>query len=162
MKKTSTLKTKFLKLMKICTTQLVIAITFFNLAFSYNNYGQVLDKKITITLKEVSIEEALEAIEQLTNVKFFYSVDQLNVRQKISLKAVDQSLGDVLNELLTPHKIQYKVHERKYTITLKRQTSTSKPDLQEQRNNETPGLNIPHDQAATISGNVTDAATEQP
>ena len=78
--------------MKICSIQAMIAITLCSMALAHDNYGQVLDRKITISLNEVSIEEALEAIEKLTYVKFFYSVDQLGIEEKGNMTGVMPTL----------------------------------------------------------------------
>src|SRR5690606_37751772 len=125
MKKCCTPKEKMWKVMKICSYQAVIAMTLCSMALAHDNYSQVLDQKVTISLKEVSIEAALEAIGELTSVKFFYSVDQLGVKEKISFEAVDQSLRELLDEMLGPYRIKFKVHERKSAITLKRQDDES-------------------------------------
>src|SRR5688572_12875341 len=120
MKKCFTRKNKLAKVMKICAIQAIICITLCSLAVAHNNYAQVLDKKITLSLKEVPIEEALDAIEKAADVKFFYSIDQLNIRDKITLEFVDRSLHDLLDDLLTPYRVKYKVHEKRSTITLKK------------------------------------------
>lgn len=160
MKKNFTLKDKLVKGMKICSLQVAIAFVLCTFVFAHDDKAQVLDKKLTVTLKEVSIEEALTTIERLTNVKFFYSVDQLGVTESISYHAIDQSLGKILDELLRPYRIKYKVHEKSATITLKKQAGDPKAEL------ATGSLEhlvvADPSQMALITGTVTDANTEQP
>src|SRR5690606_10259152 len=105
MKKCFTNKNKSLKVMKICTLQVVIAIALSSLAVAHNNYGQVLDKKVTLSIKGASLEEVLDKIESAANVKFFYSVDQLNITIAISLETHAEPLHQVLNKLLGPYEI---------------------------------------------------------
>lgn len=145
--------------MKICSIQAMIAMTLCSLALAHDNYGQVLDKKITLSLKEVSIEEALEAIEKLTYVKFFYSVDQLGIKEKISFEAVDRSLRDILDELLAPYQIRYNVHEKKSAITLKRKNDESNDETS---SNEKASAFEKNLYVYEITGKVTDAAKQQP
>lgn len=158
MKKSFTSKIKFWKVMKICAAQGMIAMILCTVAVAHNNYAQVLDKKVTLSLKEVSIEEALAKIEAVTDVKFFYSVDQLNIKDKISFEAKDRSLREILDELLTPYQVKYKVHEKRSTITLKRQEEGTEARVGGKGNLDMAG---PYP-AATITGKVTDAATQQP
>lgn len=162
MKKNYTLKNKILKGMKICSLQVVIAITLGILAFAHDNFAQVLDKKITVTLKEVSIDEALDVIGSAAGVKFFYSIDQLNVKDKLTLNAVNRSLRQILAELLSPYHVKYKVHEKKGEITLKRQEQDARSELVIPETDQRLTSVSSHPAAATITGTVTDAATGQP
>lgn len=160
MKKCFTPKDKLWKVMKLCSIQAVAAMTLCSMAFAHDHYGQVLDKKITISLKEVSLEEALEAIEELTYVKFFYSVDQLGIKEKISVESVDRSLRDILDELLAPYGVEYKIHEKSATITLKRGQERFNPG--DSGEGTKPRTFRERAHVATIMGEVTDAATQQP
>src|SRR5688572_27702931 len=99
MKKCFTVENKIWKVMKALSVQSMIAVAFCSLAFSHNNFAQILEKRVTISLSDASVEEALEAIERLTNVKFFYSLDQLRIHEKISIQAFDRSLGDILHQV---------------------------------------------------------------
>ncbi len=162
MKKSFTLKNKILKGMKICSLQVVIATTLCSLAFAHDNFAQVLDKKITITLKEVPIEEALDAVGSAAGVKFFYSIDQLNVKDKLTLNAVNRSLREILEELLSPYHVKYKVHEKKLEITLKREDPAARSGLEVPETGERLVFASSGAAPATITGTVTDAATQQP
>lgn len=159
MKKCFTPEVKIWKVMKICSIQAMVAMTLCSMAFAHDHYGQVLDKKITISLKDVSLEEALEAIERLTYVKFFYSVDQLGIKDRISVEAVELSLKDLLDELLGPYDVTYKVHERKATITLKRNREEMKSGRSRE---EGETLAFSPYGAATVMGRVTDAVKDEP
>jgi TonB-linked SusC/RagA family outer membrane protein len=162
MKKSFTLKYKLLEVMKVCCLQVAMAITLVTLAFAHDNFAQVLDKKITVNFKEVPIEEALDAIGAAAGVKFFYSIDQLNVKEKLSVKAVNRSLGQILDDLLSPYHVKYKVHEKKGQITLKRQEEEARSSLNMPDTGERLPSLPPRPSAATITGTVTDAATGQP
>lgn len=146
--------------MKICAVQGIIAMILCGMAMAHNNYAQLLDKKVTLSLKEVSIEEALNTLEVLTDLKFFYSVDQLNIKDKISFDAVDRSLREILDALLTPYQVYYKVHEKKSTITLKRKHDEPESGalFPDNKKSERTGLSSP----ATVTGKVTDAIAQQP
>lgn len=106
--------------MKVCATQGMIAILLCGISMAHNNHAQLLDKEVTISLTDVSMEKALVELSNVTNIKFAYSLDQLDVKEKISIQADKRPLRDVLNELLTPRNIKYKVHELELTISLKK------------------------------------------
>src|SRR5688572_12003420 len=81
---------------------------------------QILDREITISLVDVPFEKALIEISRAANVRFAYSLDQLNITQNISIEAKEKSLRQVLDEILKPLRIQYKVHDRDAMISLKK------------------------------------------
>lgn len=112
---------KLWKLMKICAAQGMIAVLLCGVSLAHNNYAQLLDKEVTLTLTNVSLDKALHELSNVTKVKFAYSLDQLDVHEKISIQANKLPLRDILNEILIPRNIKYKVHERESTISLKKQ-----------------------------------------
>lgn len=157
MKENITPKIKLLA-MRTFTAHLFIATMLCSLAVAHDHYGQLLEQRITITLREARLETALKQIEMMTQVKFFYSIDQLNVRERISVDAVNLPLREVLNQLLGPHQIRYNVHEESRAITLKREPPQPEESNQESRSGRTRMGAI----ADPVSGKVTDAATRQP
>jgi TonB-dependent starch-binding outer membrane protein SusC len=83
-------------------------------------YSQLLDKEVTISLKDVTLETALLELGKVAEVKFAYSLDQMNVKVRVSVEAERTPLRRVLDKLLIPHKIRYKISDRDLTIFLKR------------------------------------------
>ncbi len=149
---------KFWKLMKLCTIQIMMAVACSCLGMAHTNYAQLLDTEISIDLKETSFEKALKEIELVANVKFFYSTDQLSKEERVSLKVVRQSLRNVLNELLTPRKIKFKVHEKEATITLRKQITPESQSLLE--DTTTGDIILPI--SVAVTGKVLDATNQQP
>lgn len=70
----------------------------------------ILEKRISITLNSVSMEEAIEKIAETTDVHVSYSSDLLSGCASVSLDAKDQLLLSILNKLFAPYKIAYTVH----------------------------------------------------
>lgn len=66
------------------------------------------DIPITLNLKDVKLEQALEAIEKQTNYLFVYE-DKLDVGRVVSITAESKPLKSVLNELLSGNGIQYTI-----------------------------------------------------
>ena len=123
MKKSCT--AKLLKVMRICAVQGMIALCMCGISIAHTNYAQLLDREISITIEGLPFEEALKEIERLANVKFAYSVDQLQDEPVVSLSADGEPLRGVLDELLKPRGIRYRVHESEAAITLRKLASES-------------------------------------
>lgn len=155
MKKCFTGKVKFWKVMKICAVQAMIAMILVGVSMAHNSDGQLLETKITLYLEDAPLEKVLKEIERIGKVKFAYSPDQLNLDKAVSINAIDQTLGELLDKLFEPYQIKYKVHEKEFTITLKRMTGEkgSKDNSDGERSGKT---------AVLITGHVTDATTNQP
>lgn len=162
MKKNFTAEIKFWKVMKICAIQGMLAMILCGMSVAHNNYAQLLDKRVTFSFQEVSLERALKEIGAVADVKFFYSVDQLDLEEKISFEAVDRTLREVLDELFGPYQIKYKVHEKKSTITLKKQNEEPEPETSLPDEKAPEKVAVTSEPVATITGKVTDATTQQP
>lgn len=106
--------------MKICATQVMIAILLCGISMAHSGYSQLLDKEITINLSDVTFEKALLELGGTAKVKFAYSLDQLEIDENVSIHADHMSLRRVLDQLLSPYNIKYKAHENAGTISLKR------------------------------------------
>lgn len=79
---------------------------------------ELLDVEITISLKDVTLKQALQEIESIAKVKFVYSRSYLNLDEKVTLEVAGKKLGDVLDELLTPREIKFAVHDSENFVVL--------------------------------------------
>jgi TonB-linked SusC/RagA family outer membrane protein len=145
------------KLMRLCVVQGVIALTLCGVTVAHTNYGQLLDKEISLHLTDISLENALKEIEAVANVKFVYSIDQLMKEPNVNLSVEKRALREVLEEMLTPRRIRYKVHEKEGAITLTKKHDDDRNDRSLEKNGAT-------NQRALIqvSGTVTEASTQTP
>jgi TonB-linked SusC/RagA family outer membrane protein len=154
MKKSFTAKLKFWKVMKIGVTQGMFVMVFCGVVAAHPNYGQLLDRPVTVHLREVSLEEALRKIEEVTSVNFFYSIDQLDLEKRISVDVTGQTLRGVLDQLLIPNRINYRVFEKEFAIVLKKLETPPRSSAFGQNSQAPP----PH----LVNGTVVDVATGQP
>jgi TonB-linked SusC/RagA family outer membrane protein len=99
------------KIMKVTLSQLAIALAISGVSYAGNSSAQnaVLDKPIKISVKNSSLESVLKKVSALTSVKFVYSKDFIDADQLITVDAEKQSLGKVLNTILTRHNIHFEV-----------------------------------------------------
>lgn len=111
---------KLLPLMKIGFTQVMFAFVICGVCTAHNNHAQVLDRKITIDAVNVRFEQVLDDLASQAGVKFAYGGDRINLDEPVSVRAERRPLRAVLDDLLGPMNIRYKVHEREATIALKK------------------------------------------
>lgn len=111
---------KLLPLMKIGFTQVMFAFVICGVSTAHNNHAQVLDRKVSIDAVNVRFEQVLHELASQADVKFAYGGDRINLDERVSVSAERSPLREVLNALLAPMNIRYKVHEHEATIALKK------------------------------------------
>lgn len=96
--------------MKITFSQIFIALILTSIAYSGPLKGQqILDKKISVSLKEISLGEALTYLKKQNNIRFIYSNNSINMDQLVSIDVQEETLKTVLDQLLKSIGIDYEV-----------------------------------------------------
>ena len=67
----------------------------------------VLDKLITIELKNVLLKDALDRIGSTAKVYFVHTNNDVLLKNKVSISARKQTVGEVLKKLLSPYALSY-------------------------------------------------------
>jgi len=102
--------TRWWKIMRITFSQLLIALILSGVSFAKNLAAQdVLKRTVSITVANSTLENTLKKLEKDASVKFVYSKNIVRTEQKISFASTDLELKDVLDKLLTPNGILYRV-----------------------------------------------------
>jgi TonB-dependent starch-binding outer membrane protein SusC len=117
----------------------------------------LLDKNVTVTIVNKSLGDALHAIETAADVRFMYSPDQVNLNDKVSVKAQKRKLREVLDELFTPRKVRYNVHDGTNTITLNKENEEPQRGQPKEKKIKVEALAL-----QPITGKVTEAKTKLP
>ena len=118
MKKTVLLKRKFKLLMKFSFTQLCIAMVCMGISLAKNVDAQeILNQKINLHLLNQDLEQVLEVIEKQADINFTYRPALLKSAKKITLNVTNEPLSEVLNKILTPNKIQYKIIRKQLVLS---------------------------------------------
>ncbi|MBC6990923.1 TonB-dependent receptor [Hymenobacter sp. BT491] len=76
----------------------------------------VLDRKITLQVEAKTIKETLAQIAKQADIRFVYSQQLVGAERKVSLHAQEESLSAVLDEVLSPLKIQYEVNNDRVVL----------------------------------------------
>ncbi len=145
MKKWSTKEPKFWKVMRACAVQTMLAMALFGASIAHDGAGQVLDKRITLEMKDATLQSVLEKIEREAGVKFIFNPSFFNFQEKVTISSQDATLKDVLKELFESRRIEYHIYEKEQAITLRKARNETGEAANEQAAKY----------ASTITGRVT-------
>lgn len=99
--------------LKLKLTTLFLLISLFQI--EANTYSQ--NTKITLKLDNVTVQEAFEKIESLSEFKFLYNHRKVDLNRKISIDVKKESISNVLDSIFSGINVYFKV--RKKQIILK-------------------------------------------
>ncbi|WP_460639794.1 TonB-dependent receptor [Larkinella harenae] len=105
--------------MKISITPCLLWLLGIHLSLAKDLRAQeILSQRITISVSYLGVDKVLEKIEGQTRVRFIYSAEVIRADRKVSLDSQNQRLDTVLETLLGPLGIEYKVSRK--TILLRK------------------------------------------
>lgn len=108
----------FLKIMRISTIQICLAIMCVGLTYAKDLHAQeLLDKQISLRIEEKTIKSVLTQIENETKISFVYSPAAIDANRKVSLNAQNQPLKDVLDAFFSPLRIKYRLLGNKIILS---------------------------------------------
>jgi TonB-linked SusC/RagA family outer membrane protein len=139
--------------MKISFNQLLLAALFFCNVYAKDIKGQeILNKRISFSVKNTEVKKVLNQIELLADVKFVYSSKNIDLDHKVTINAREKKLSDLLDEISRLLNIKYKVIDGQILLYPNRTDSI----LSALINTESPAITdiVP---GHTISGIVTDS-----
>ena len=98
------------RIMRIGLLPILLLSTFAGTLYANHTSGQdVLSRKVSLIADQKEVKIILNEISRLADIKFVYSAQKIPCKKIVSLRAKDQELGDVLDELLSPLAINYHV-----------------------------------------------------
>src|SRR5579862_1469043 len=96
-------KQALLFIMRISLLQILFTISLISYSFANRANGQeVLDKKLSLNLPAKEIKAVLKTIAANVQVGFTYSSNTLPGKQKITVIANEERLGDILTKIFAP------------------------------------------------------------
>lgn len=101
---------QFLRKMKITLLLLLVSLAGFS---AVDSYAQAT--KLTLNLTNRSIKDILFQIEDQSEFRFFYN-ENVDVNKKISIDVKNNSVFDILNEILAETNIEYRVIGRQIAL----------------------------------------------
>lgn len=93
-------KRRLLFLMRIGLINIILSVILITISTAADVSGQeVLERKVTLDVKNKSIKEVLHTIEEKAEVKFTYTTKVIKRNKKVSLTVFDTKISMVLDEL---------------------------------------------------------------
>jgi len=143
------------RLLRLTCTLLLLLATALSHALPVPAQG-VLDRNVTLSLRDVPLKTALTRLESNTRVRFAYSRSVIKLEKSVSISAEGETLAAVLDRLLPPLRIRYEVVGGQ--ILLSREAP--KPEAPKSREGSFEPVDSSPEAPAevTVSGRVSDEA----
>src|SRR5699024_5377005 len=116
------------RIMKLTTLLLVISM---GTCYSSISYSQ--STRISVDLKGETIKQVLSEIEKKSEYVFFYLDDVLDVNRKVTVSAKNETVENILKQVLNPKSNSYLVSDRQIYILKENHQNTSIKTKQQQR-----------------------------
>ncbi|WP_136465328.1 SusC/RagA family TonB-linked outer membrane protein [Flagellimonas onchidii] len=145
---------KFGLKMKLTTLFLIVSLCYVH----GSSYSQ--NTKITLDLKNTSIENVLNEIESLSEFKFLFKRREIDVDRTVSIKVRKQRIGAVLKKMFSEGKIDYKVFDKQIILIPSSKTNNiAAPIKIEQQQNVITGTVVDGSGAPLPGVNVVEKGT---
>jgi hypothetical protein len=94
-------------------------------AVANNTYGQkFLEQQVTLKLKNMKLTDALEKLSADKQVKFAYADNLLKPSFRVDLNVTNKSIKEVLDEVLTPFSLGYRIIDDVVVISDRAEAAT--------------------------------------
>ena len=107
---------------RIKTTVSVIVII---LSIPYSLRAQQQVERISINVQNISVKDFITRVEKLTKLEFVFVSSDLNEKQRITYQAENKPLAKVLDEVLKPIGLDFKINNGIISIFRLQAVSTS-------------------------------------
>ncbi len=124
----------FRLLSKIPITMRVTMILLFGIIFNagaHSLYSQ--ETTLTLKMKNATLEEVLNVIEEKTELYFLYNTKLVDVDRKVSINANKQTLENILRQLFNSTNIGYKIEGKQVILSNKPQPEAAVEATQQER-----------------------------
>lgn len=143
-----------LKIMRISFFQYLILVSFLQLSWAGDGKAQqALNKSVTLSVREQTLEDVLLQLEIQSGTRFLYSREVIGSQRKISCALENEKLSKVLKQILHPLNLKYEVLSKQIIIKKNPREAQRLSDALEE-----PTINPVF--AIMVSGKVTDGNGE--
>jgi TonB-linked outer membrane protein, SusC/RagA family len=110
---------------KIKLLFLVLALCFYSSAFCQQ-------KKISVSLNQVTVKEALDAVKKQAEISYWFEAKDLDLKRIVTINLKNKSLAEVLNQILAGQDVHYTIKGNSVIIAKGKKSQTS--DVQTEDN----------------------------
>jgi TonB-linked SusC/RagA family outer membrane protein len=94
--------------MKVALLQFFLILSFTVIGLANESTGQgILDKKISVVIKEENFKSALRKLSQEAGIRFSYTRNTIPEKEKVSVSAQNETLANIFNALFKPYNIRF-------------------------------------------------------
>ena len=154
------MKKKIIKIMKLSGFLFLLTVL---QVWAVDSYSQ--RTKLTLDLKNVTVEDALKTIEDQSEFFFLYSPKMVDVSRKVDIELANKKVDFVLNQMFAGTGVDYVIKDRQIVITTDEMIKPFKKETLQQivvtgkvtdeDGNTLPGVNILI--KGTLAGTITNA-----
>ena len=106
--------------MKIALLHTFLTLAFTTATFAGEADGQgILDQKISVNIKNENFKIALRKIGQEAGIRFSYERNTIPEKEKVTVTANEQPLGDVFKLLFQPYNINFEAIGKQVVLSRK-------------------------------------------
>ncbi|HEY4327353.1 MAG TPA: TonB-dependent receptor [Mucilaginibacter sp.] len=140
----------FNAIMRITIINVALSLTLIGGTLASNTSAQILNRKLSLNVKDKEISKVLVTIEREANITFIYSPVLIQANNKVTVSFKNETLSTILAKLLTSQNIKYEVSGNVIVLNRIIHVADKPGDGQIIQNDNR--------QAIAITGNVTDEA----
>lgn len=131
---------------------IAILLIYVSNVFAIDSYSQTA--KISLDLKNSSLENVMDEIEKQTEFYFIFNQQQIDVGKSVDIKVKNVLIDEVLNDLFQNDGIKYSILDKKILLTMNQNDNIILS------NNDKSSVGLYNEQQASITGQVTDSNGE--
>ncbi|MFG6685476.1 SusC/RagA family TonB-linked outer membrane protein [Mariniflexile sp. HNIBRBA6329] len=105
--------------MKLTTILLIVSL----FRVQANTYSQ--NTKLTLNVKDVTVGYVFNQIESMSEFRFLFESDKIDLNRKVSLDVQKKKIDDILKVLFSGTNIEYKTNNRQILLTVKKTLPTT-------------------------------------
>jgi TonB-linked SusC/RagA family outer membrane protein len=103
--------------MRLTIVQIALTIAFTCTLYARELHAQeILNKQVSVSVEKIELSKVITKVQNQTGVKFIYSNNSIQADRIISVKIVNKTLVQFIDEILRPINIGYKVVEDKILL----------------------------------------------
>jgi TonB-linked SusC/RagA family outer membrane protein len=129
----------------------------FIFVIAFQATATIYSQKLSIDMKNETLRDVLKTIESESNYRFFYNDQLSGLNQKVTLKAENRTIRELLDELLADHQFSYKILENNMVVVAPRefiQQQQVAGKITDEDGTGLPGVNVL--EKGTLNGTITD------
>ena len=133
-------KSKFFLRMKISMILLLVGV----MHLSASTFSQT---KVSLNMKDATVKEIFSSLEKITNYTFLYKLDLVDKCGKVDIDAMDKDFNQLLDDLLRPLGLSFKIDDRVVVITVREEDEKKdmviiKGIVKDEKGQSLPGVTI--------------------